>query len=216
MRRGGRDVLHGVDAAFAAGSVGAIVGPSGAGKTSLLRCFNRLEEPDEGFVALDGTDVRTLPPTDLRRRVGMIFQTPQMLEGTIADNLTYGLDGVTRDVLVNALRDAALSEDLLDRRATALSLGQAQRVSIARALVRDPHVLLMDEPTSALDKDAGARVEALITALAQKGLAVVLVTHDLDQAARLAERAVLLAAGRVLASGPMEKIERAWNEEVRQ
>jgi putative ABC transport system ATP-binding protein len=214
LSRGGREVLRGIEARFAAGRVTAIIGPSGAGKTSLLRCLNRLEEPDQGRVLLDGSDIRTLAPTELRRRVGMVFQTPILFEGGVRANLAYGVDGIADDDLRAALRDAGLKEEFLARDSSALSVGQAQRVCIARCLVRRPEVLLMDEPTSALDKDAAARVEALTRSLAESGLTIVLVTHNLDQARRVADTALLLVDGRLAAEGSPDEMESAWASEV--
>jgi putative ABC transport system ATP-binding protein len=190
--------------------VTAIVGPSGAGKTSLLRCLNRLEEPQSGEVLLDGANIRTLDPTTLRKRVGMIFQTPILFQGNIRSNLSYGLEGVDDRALLETLDAVGLSRSFLERDSTALSVGQGQRVCIARALVRGPEVLLMDEPTSALDKDATARIEALIRDLAEGGLAIVLVTHNLAQASRVAGRALLLVEGRVQVQGSMDEVESAW------
>jgi UDP-glucose/iron transport system ATP-binding protein len=208
--RSGRRVLTDVDAAFHRRLVTAIVGPSGAGKTSLLRCLNRLEEPQAGEVLLDGANIRTLDPTTLRKRVGMIFQTPILFQGSIRSNLSYGLDGVDDRALLETLDAVGLSRSFLERDSTALSVGQGQRVCIARALVRGPEVLLMDEPTSALDKDATARIESLIRDLAEGGLAVVLVTHNLAQASRVAGRALLLVEGRVQSQGSMDEVESAW------
>jgi putative ABC transport system ATP-binding protein len=190
--------------------VTAIVGPSGAGKTSLLRCLNRLEEPQTGEVLLDGANIRTLDPTTLRKRVGMIFQTPILFQGSIRSNLVYGLEGVDDRTLLETLDAVGLSRSFLERDSTALSVGQGQRVCIARALVRGPEVLLMDEPTSALDKDATARIESLVRDLADGGLAIVLVTHNLAQASRVAGRALLLVEGRVQAQGSMDEVESAW------
>lgn len=212
LTRSGRDVLHGVTTAFTEGKVTAIVGPSGAGKTSLLRCINRLEEPHEGKIMLDGVDTRTLDPTELRRRVGMIFQTPVLFEGGVRANLTYGSDGVSEDALEAALASAGLATTFLERESPALSVGQAQRVCIARALVRDPEALLLDEPTSALDFKAAARIEDLLLALAEGGLTVILVTHNLDQAKRVADRAVLLVDGRVVCEGSPDDVAEAWPE----
>ena len=214
LSRGGREVLRGASARFEAGKVTAIVGPSGAGKTSLLRCLNRLEEVDRGSVRLDGEDVRSIPPTDLRRRVGMIFQTPVLFPGGVRANLTYGLDEVPDDRLLRALQEASLKDEFLERDSSALSVGQAQRVCIARALVREPEVLLMDEPTSALDKDAAARIEGLIRGLASHGLTIVLVTHNLAQARNVADRALLLVDGRVAGEGLPEEMDAAWGREV--
>jgi putative ABC transport system ATP-binding protein len=210
LARNGRDVLHGVDAAFRRGAVTAVVGPSGAGKTSLLRCLNRLEEPSAGRVLLEGNDIRSLGPSELRRRVGMIFQTPVILEGGVRANLSYGLEDVSEATLAEALVAAGLPETFLDRESSALSVGQAQRVCIARALVRDPAVLLLDEPTSALDKDAAAVIESLLRRLSDRGLTLVLVTHNLAQAKRVADEAVLLVDGRVMEVGELGRIEAAW------
>jgi putative ABC transport system ATP-binding protein len=203
-------VLSDVDAAFHRRMVTAIVGPSGAGKTSLLRCLNRLEELQAGEVLLDGANIRTLDPTTLRKRVGMIFQTPILFQGSIRSNLSYGLDGVDDRALLETLDAVGLSRSFLERDSTALSVGQGQRVCIARALVRGPEVLLMDEPTSALDKDATARIESLIRDLAEGGLAIALVTHNLAQASRVAGRALLLVEGSVQAQGSMDEVESAW------
>jgi len=213
LERGGRAVLRGVSASFPRGEVSAIVGPSGAGKTSLLRCLNRLEEPSGGSVALDSTDIATLDPIQLRRRVGMIFQTPALFEGGVRSNLAYGLDGNSEEDMRTALTSAGLGPEFLDRDSRALSVGQAQRVCIARALVRRPEVLLMDEPTSALDRDAAARIERLVTSLNETGLTVILVTHNLDQALRLAHHSVLLVEGRVVAAGTPRDVTGSWPKE---
>lgn len=213
LTRGGLRVLHGVSLRAHRGKVMSIVGPSGAGKTSLLRCLNRLEEPQSGRVTLEGADIRSLPPTTLRQRVGMIFQTPVILEGGVRANLTYGLESITEDEMVAALEASGLSSGFLERDSTALSVGQAQRVCIARALVRSPDVLLMDEPTSALDKDASKKIEVLIGQLTQAGLTIIVVTHDLGQAERVANDALLLVEGRAVAEGPIGEVTRAWPKE---
>jgi putative ABC transport system ATP-binding protein len=213
LERGGRAVLRGVSASFPRGEVSAIVGPSGAGKTSLLRCLNRLEEPSGGSVLLDSSDITTLDPIQLRQRVGMIFQTPALFEGGVRSNLAYGLDGASEEDMRTALSSAGLDAEFLDRDSSALSVGQAQRVCIARALVRRPEVLLMDEPTSALDRDAAARIERLVTSLNETGLTVILVTHNLDQALRLAHHSVLLVEGQVVAAGTPRDVTGSWPKE---
>ena len=127
----------------------------------------------------------------------MIFQTPLLFDGGVRRNLTYGLERVDDVVLESALADAGLPASFLERSSTALSVGQAQRVCIARALVRQPEALLFDEPTSALDVDAAARIESLISALGHGGLIAVIVTHDRGQADRLADHVVELREGRI-------------------
>ncbi|MGH2774863.1 MAG: phosphate ABC transporter ATP-binding protein [Actinomycetota bacterium] len=213
LQRGGRAVLSEISASFQRNAVSAIVGPSGAGKTSLLRCLNRLEEPSGGSVLLDSRDITAVDPIQLRRRVGMIFQTPAVFEGGVRGNLAYGLTDVSDDELRRALTSAGLGDDFLERDSGALSVGQAQRVCIARALVRRPEILLMDEPTSALDRDAAARIEQLVTSLNETGLTVILVTHNLDQALRLAHHAILVVDGRVVAAGAPRDVTGAWPRE---
>ncbi len=210
LMRGSRRVLHDITTGFPRGVVTAVVGPSGAGKSSLLRCLNRLEEADAGSVLLEGADVRSLDPTLLRRRVGMIFQTPVIFEGGVRANLLYGLADAGEDKLAGALEAASLPRTFLDRESSALSVGQAQRVCIARALVRDPEVILMDEPTSALDRDATARIESLLGSLLERGLTIVLVTHNLAQARRVAHGGILLMDGSIVAQGDLDEIEAAW------
>lgn len=214
LERGNRTLLDEVCATFEPGVVTAIVGPSGAGKTRLLRCLNRLDEPTGGRVLLDGVDHRTIDARQLRRRVGMIFQVPVVFAGDVRANLSYGLDDADEDQLVAALDAAALPAHLLAQDASTLSVGQAQRMCIARALLRRPECLLLDEPTGSLDRDATIAIERLVTSLAGEHLAVVMVTHDLAQAARTASRALLLVAGRVAAYGSADEVQSRWPTEA--
>jgi ABC-type multidrug transport system fused ATPase/permease subunit len=185
--RGGRVVLRGIDLAVGAGEVTAVVGASGAGKSSLLRCLVRLDEPGSGRVLVDGRDAAELDPCTLRRRVGLVTQAPVMLEGDVRANLAYGLDGPAPAALDEALAATGLSPSFMDRTARELSGGEAARVALARALTRDPGALLLDEPTAALDREAVASIEALVRSLAGRGLAIVIVTHNEAQAARVAD-----------------------------
>jgi ABC-type methionine transport system ATPase subunit len=213
LRRGGRPVLSGVDLEVAPGTVAAIAGPSGGGKSSLLRCVNRLLEPPPGTVRVAGRDVTTGDPVDLRRRVGMVFQQPVALPGAVADNVRFGPAQVGRtladDQVAELLALAGLEPVLADRPAGELSGGQIQRVALARCLANDPAVLLADEPTSALDPAARNAVEeAVARIVAERGVTVLLVTHDLEQARRLAHRLHLLVDGRVAESGdPAEMLD---------
>jgi ABC-type iron transport system FetAB ATPase subunit len=187
VARGGRVVLRGIDLRVAAGEVTAVVGPSGAGKSSLLRSLVRLDEPAAGRVLVDGRDAAELEPCALRRRVGLVAQAPVMLPGDVRANLAYGLDDPPAAELAGALEATGLGARFLDRDARALSGGEAARVGVARALTRDPGALLLDEPTAALDREAAAPVEALVRSLAERGLAILIVTHDEAQAARVAD-----------------------------
>ena len=165
----------------------AMVGSSGAGKTTLLRLLNRLDDPDAGQVLLDGRSVRDYDVLQLRRRVQYVGQVPVTFPGTVADNLAMAEASGDPDAL---LRRVGLPGSLAQRRADALSVGEAQRLSLARALACEPEALLLDEPTSALDTASKGGIEQLIRSLADGGLTVVLVTHDPRQATELADAVI--------------------------
>lgn len=212
VERDGVRVLDGLDLTVQGGTITSVVGPSGVGKTSLLRCMNGLTRPARGTIRLRGIDVSDIDPRELRRRVGMIFQVPVMFEGKVRENLAYGLDDARGNAAEEELATVGLDRSFLDRPATALSVGQAQRVCIARALLRRPEVLLMDEPTSSLDRDAVALIERLVKRLRDNGLTIVFVTHDLQQARRVADAAALLFEGRLRYFGDPDSIDDLWEE----
>ena len=203
-------IVDGVDLAVAAGETLTVIGPSGAGKSTLLRLLCRLDEPTGGTVSIDGTDYRTLEPTVLRTRVGLVPQDPALRDGTIRENVTIGPR--LRGESVEPGRVASLLErvDLggyADRQVAALSGGEAQRVAIARTLVVDPEVLLLDEPTASLDPDAQAEIEALLAELlASSDRTAVLVTHDQAQVDRIADRVVRVVDGRIHSEGTPQEV----------
>jgi putative ABC transport system ATP-binding protein len=182
-------VLRGLSLVIDRGST-AILGPSGSGKSTLLRLLNRLADPDEGVVRFHGEDLRDLDPLELRRRAVLVPQLPALVPGTVADNVRYGpaLRGADLDPL-GPLAQAGLDSSYAERDAGRLSVGEQQRVMLARALALDPEVLLLDEPTAALDERAKEGVERT---LAELPCSTVLVTHERAQAERLAERVVRL------------------------
>ncbi len=188
----------------------AVVGPSGSGKTTLLRCLNRLTEPTTGLLRLHEQDYNDIPVTELRRRIGMVFQLPVLFPGTVADNAAYG-PGLRDDEegklrALKALEAVGLA-DRADQRAETLSVGQAQRLCLARALANDPEVLLLDEPTASLDREmAGVMEELLLRLRRDWGLAWVIVSHDEAQGLRLADRAIRLKDGAVVAEGPASQV----------
>jgi putative ABC transport system ATP-binding protein len=195
---GQAEILKGVTATVSTGEVVCIVGPSGAGKSTLLRTINRLVEPTYGEIFLDEAPTSGMDPLELRRRMGMVFQLPALFGGTVADAILYGLRLIGRSADVGRLLESVgLDPTLADRDPQSLSVGQQQRVSIARALALEPEVLLMDEPTSGLDLAARQRIEDLVGDLVEQlNLTIVLVSHALDQVERVADRVLLLLDGR--------------------
>src|SRR5713226_2439633 len=192
------------------GEVLAVVGPSGSGKSSFLRLLNRLDEPTSGTVYLEGRDYRQIPSQELRRRVGLVTQTPYLFPGTIADNLRFGPRQQGKDLpeeTITFLLDQVGLADRAKSDVANLSGGEAQRVSLARAIANSPAVLLMDEPTSALDEEAKEEVEALLVQIVKQNLLTcVMVSHDRAQAARLADRVMLLKGGRLEKIGPAREV----------
>jgi putative ABC transport system ATP-binding protein len=198
--RGGTVVLDDLSFGIAEGAT-CIAGLSGAGKSTLLRLFNRLADPVAGSVRYRGRDVRDYDVLALRREVGFAPQLPALLEGTVADNISFGarLAGRSADVALT-LNLAGLDETFAERPARRLSVGEQQRVMLARALALEPKVLLLDEPTSALDERTKAAVESTLLDLRRRlSLSFVFVTHERAQAERLADRIVWLEGGRLSA-----------------
>ena len=196
--RGDRVVLRDVSVEIGDGAT-AILGPSGAGKSTLLRLLNRLADPAAGIVRFGGRDVRDLDVLELRRDVVMVPQVPVPLPGTVAFNVEYGpsLRGQPADV-ERCLTLAGLDASYAPRDSARLSVGEQQRLMLARALALEPEALLLDEPTAALDEATRTGVEITLVELhATLGVALVLVTHDRGQAARLTTRTIELRDGKV-------------------
>ncbi len=189
--------LRDVNGCISAAGVTALVGPSGSGKSTLLRCCNRLEVPSEGVVRFRGTDLAALDVLALRRRVSMVFQRPTPFPGTGRDNLLVADptidDARARDLLARV----QLGEEFLDRNATQLSGGEAQRLCLARSLAVEPEVVLMDEVTSSLDPPTRRALEDLTRTIADAGIPIVWVTHDLAQARRLADATIVVVRGHI-------------------
>ncbi len=173
-------ILDGLSARIPRHGLTAVVGPSGSGKTTLVRLLNRLDDPDAGVVLFDGRDAREYDVLALRWRVQFVGQVPVTFPGTVAHNVGP----------VELLARVGLDPSLATREADRLSVGEAQRMCLARALAREPEVLVLDEPTSALDQDSKAGIERLVRGLADDGLTVVMVTHDPRHAAELADHVI--------------------------
>lgn len=219
---GSAPALHNVTIALRPRSVTALIGPSGSGKSTLLRAINRLNDIIDGArhsgrLLVDGDNVYddAIDVSTLRQRIGMVFQRSNPFPQSIFRNVAYGpmlnrgLTGRTLDESVEtALRRAALWDEVKDRlhdNARTLSVGQQQRLCIARALANAPSVLLLDEPTSALDPQATQRIEELLYDLQQE-LTILIVTHNLHQAARVSRRTALLIDGVLVEEGATDRM----------
>jgi phosphate transport system ATP-binding protein len=220
---GDKKVLHGIEADIRANEITAVIGPSGCGKSTFIRCLNRMHEMvpgarSEGRVMLEGENVyeREIDPVLLRRRVGMVFQKPNPFPTmSVRDNvlsglrLTHSLErGRSNDIVQRALEQAALWDevkDRLDQPGIGLSGGQQQRLCIARSLAVEPEVLLMDEPCSALDPVATARIEDLLHSL-KEHYTIVIVTHNMQQAARVSEHTAFFLQGELVEMGQTDQI----------
>ena len=214
---GRKTAVNSVSLPIRQGEVLALIGPSGCGKTTLLRSLNRLTELTRGTsfsgaITLDGTDISLLEPTELRRRVTMVFQQPNPFPMSVFDNVAYVLREQARrrprrkeirGAVHEALARAGLLDEVadnLDHPALRLSGGQQQRLCIARALVANPEVLLLDEPCSALDPVSTKVIEDLIVKL-RDDVAVVIVTHNLQQAYRVADYVAFMYLGELVEYG---------------
>lgn len=211
----GRDgpVLRDVTLTVPAGRITSLFGPSGAGKTTLLRLLNRLQDPDAGRIAFRDRPLEAYDVGELRRRVGFVFQSPVMFPGTVRDNLREAAElagfepGRFQPAARRAMQQAELDAGLLGRDGDELSVGEQQRVNLARVLVTGPEVLLLDEPTSALDPPTATRLLSTVQRLVQEeGLSVVMATHRIAEARQSADRAVMLADGEVVESGPASRV----------
>ena len=219
---GDKQALHSVNMTIPKNRVTAFIGPSGCGKSTLLRCFNRMNDLIDsvsinGQMLLDGNDLnaRSVNVADLRRQVGMVFQKPNPFPKSIYENVAYGLrlqgvnDRATLDnVVEKSLKGAALRNEVRERlhdSAMGLSGGQQQRLVIARAIAIEPEVLLLDEPASALDPLSTLKIEELIHELKEK-YTIVIVTHNMQQAARVSDYTAFMYMGELIEFGPTDEL----------
>lgn len=208
-----RILLRGISFALDRGEVLAVVGPSGSGKSTLLRLLNRLDEPSMGEVLLQGRDTRSIPPRELRRRIGMVMQRAYLFPGTVAENVSYGPSqhqSSFGEEEIQALLEQVGLPGYAARNALTLSGGEAQRVAIARALANQPEVLLLDEPTSSLDESSRRTIEDLLESLVrQRHLTCIWVTHNMEQARSIADKVVAIKSGEMIACGSVQEVLRA-------
>lgn len=201
-------ILRGLTVDIPCRGITALAGPSGAGKSTLLRLLNRLDDPVSGVIMWDGRPIAEWDPRALRRRVAMVFQRAPLFDGTVFDNLRVACPDLVSPGAEAILARVGLSPTLLDRTATDLSGGEAQRMSIARALLTEPSVLLADEPTASLDGASRITIEQLARSIADDGVPVVWVSHDTEQLRRIADHVLVLIDGDVAAFGTLSELDR--------
>ncbi|NHV07166.1 MAG: phosphate ABC transporter ATP-binding protein [Thaumarchaeota archaeon] len=224
-----RQVIYDVNLKVPEQAITAVIGPSGCGKSTLLRAINRLHDliPEakvKGEVLLDGKDIYKEDPLVVRRKIGMVFQKPVPFPSmSIFENVAIGVklnDLAKKErlekIVERSLRMAALWEevkDILESPATSLSVGQQQRLTIARTLALEPEVLLMDEPTSALDPVSMKKIEELIVNL-KNDYTIVVVTHDMRQAARISDFTAFMYEGKIIEFNETSELFRNPKEEI--
>ena len=210
-----REVLKGISFLVRAGDCYSITGPSGSGKSALLRLLNRFEDPIRGEIRFRGAPVQSYDPLELRRRIALVLQQPVMFHGTVRENLLRrpGGEQLSEAALVQALEEVGLDRAFLDRNAMEVSGGEKQRISIARSLLGEPDIILLDEPTSALDARSLHLVADLIGQLNRvRGLTVIIVTHQPEMIHRLGGRVLFLDKGHIIRETDAEEAARILEE----
>ncbi|MFP7170419.1 phosphate ABC transporter ATP-binding protein [Terribacillus halophilus] len=214
------EIIRNVTGSFTKGRITAVIGPSGAGKTSLFRLCNGMLSPTSGSILIDGKDIAQYDPVALRRHVGVVLQQAIMLEGSVRDNLELPLQlagkGLSNDMAEQITRLVGLERDILDQNSRDLSGGQKQKVSIARTLLNKPEILLLDEITSSLDRVSKQDIENLIKRINKEHeTTVIWITHSLQQAQSVADEVWVMMDGGIAEAGAVELLDDPGNEAVR-
>ena len=213
----GKEILKGIDLNVEKGDVVAILGPSGSGKTTFLRCLNFLERADQGTINFDGeqVDLKTAKKrqiADIRQKTAFVFQNYNLFQNkTVLQNVTLGLTAArhmnkeeAKQKAIKALEKVGMA-DRLDSYPSQLSGGQQQRVAIARGLATDPEIIYFDEPTSALDPELIGEVLAVMRQLAEEGMTMLVVTHEMEFARSVSRKILFLEGGKAIETGPTQE-----------
>src|SRR5262249_13269449 len=214
FKYGAREVLHGLNLTIEPGEMIGIVGATGAGKTTLVNLICRFYDVAVGAILVDGMDIRSFPVEEYRKNIGIVLQEPFLFYGTIAENIAYGRPDATREQVVAAARAARAHEfilrlpngydSLVGERGQSLSGGERQRISIARALLTDPRILILDEATSSIDTETEREIQAALENLV-KGRTTLAIAHRLSTLRR-ADRLVVLERGRIVEIGSHDEL----------
>ena len=192
---------------FYEGKIYNILGPSGAGKSSLLRLFNRLDERTARKISFRGKDLNEFDPCWLRRKIGYLFQIPHMFPNTVKDNLLFVDSSLSEDMMISMLLEVNLQPDFLASNVEILSVGERQRIALARMLALKPEILLLDEPTSALDeKNSSLMLKLIKKKVSQNGVTAIIVTHDPGQALAFDGETLLVINGKLVEHGPAREL----------
>ncbi|MEG0385875.1 MAG: amino acid ABC transporter ATP-binding protein [Solibacillus sp.] len=209
---GKNEVLKGISTEIKEKEVIAIIGPSGSGKSTFLRCINRLEEPTAGVISIGGVEITDKNVMKMRENLGMVFQHFHLFpHKTVLENLTYApinVKGVTKEQAAKLGEELLTKVGLFEKRhefPNRLSGGQKQRVAIARALAMNPTAILFDEPTSALDPEMVKEVLEVMKSLAESGMTMLIVTHEMGFAKEVADRVLFLDGGILVEDAPPEE-----------
>ena len=202
-----KKIIDSISYTFKKGNIYNLIGPSGAGKSSLIRLFNRLDEADSGEILYMGKNIKEIYPPKLRNDISYLSQTPHLFPKTVRDNLRYCDKKIPDNTMSEALEQAALDATFIEKEVEGLSVGEQQRVALARMLLREPEIYLLDEPTSACDPSSSRKIEETIKKLAmEKGKTVIIVSHNTEQALTLQGRALLINKGTLAESGPTGEV----------
>jgi ATP-binding cassette subfamily B protein len=214
FRYGPREVLHGLDLTIEPGEMIGLVGPSGAGKSTLINLICRFYDVSAGAILVDGTDLRSFPVEPYRHNIGIVLQDPFLFYGTVAENIAYGKPGASRREVIQAARAARAHEfilrlpdaydSLVGERGQSLSGGERQRISIARALLIDPRILILDEATSSVDTETEQQIQQALENLI-RGRTTIAIAHRLSTLRR-ADRLVVIENGRIVEMGKHDEL----------